>query len=324
VEALSAASRLTAREREVARLVGLGFTNRQIANQLFISQRTVDTHVQNILNKLGATNRAQIASWSARVESDVGARVLTSEPTPAAEPRVAASLRHIEARPRRRRLWLLSAVVVGSLLLVTIAALNLTGGATTPSVTRGPLAYEASLLGDGYGFSSRYVIGDSNASAIRFTKGATDYVVMKPGGNTGNSLGLAPMKAYLVDVQLSVEPGSDVEFWIDLTGPYTNPVGKHLIGISTQVSEMQLAYFDRNFAEPLGGPVPIEGLQNGRTFTVSALVNPPSYTVYLDGTSRIALLHEPNVEYQAPAFSVFGQGGTVHLTGLRVYRLTSS
>jgi len=64
VEASSAASRLTAREREVARLVGLGFTNRQIANKLFISERTVDTHVQNILNKLGATNRAQIASWS--------------------------------------------------------------------------------------------------------------------------------------------------------------------------------------------------------------------------------------------------------------------
>ena len=87
---------------------------------------------------------------------------------------------------------------------------------------------------------------------------------------------------------------------------------------------MQLAYFDNDFAEPLGAPVPIEGLQKGRIFTISALVNPPSYTVYLDGTSRIALRHEPNVEYQAAAFSVFGQGGTVHLTGIRVYRIINS
>lgn len=191
-------------------------------------------------------------------------------------------------------------------------------------MTPGPLVYEASFLGDGSGFSSRYVIGDSSASAIQFLKGTTDYVVMKPGGNTGNSLGLAPLRGYFVEVQLSVEPGSDVEFWIDLTGPYTNSAGKHLIGISTQVSEMQLAYFDNDFAEPLGAPVPIEGLQKGRIFTISALVNPPSYTVYLDGTSRIALRHEPNVEYQAPAFSVFGQGGTVHLTSIRVYRVISS
>ena len=324
MDASSTASRLTAREREVARLVGLGFTNRQIANQLVISERTVDTHVQNILNKLGATNRAQIASWSAQAGSDMSARVRATEPISVAQPGVSTSIHPVQARPGRRRLWFLTAVAIGLLLMVTIAAVRLIGGARPPHETRGPLVYEATFLGDGSGFSSRYIIGDPTASAIRFTKGTTDYVVTKPDGNTGNSIGLAPMTGYFVDVQLSVEPGSDVEFWIDLTGPYTNPVGKHLIGISTQVSEMQLAYFHNDFAEPLGASVPIEGLQDGRTFTISALVNPPSYTLYLDGTSRIDLRHEPNVEYQAPAFSVFGHGGTVHLTGLRVYRLISS
>jgi hypothetical protein len=230
----------------------------------------------------------------------------------------------LTTRRGRVRLWLLAAAIVAVLVLTTGITVDLMTGTRTGHVTRGPLVYEASFLGDGAGFSSRYTIGDPSASAIRFMRGTTDYVILQPGGNTGNSIGLAPMNGYFVEVQLSVEPGSDVEFWIDLTGPYTDPVGKHLIGIATQVSEMQLAYFHDKFAQPLGGPVPIEGLQDGRSFTVSALVNPPLYTVYLDGRSVVDLDHQPNVTYQAPAFAVFGQGGTVHLSGLRVYRLTAA
>lgn len=55
---------LTPREREVARLIARGETNRQIAATLFISERTADAHVQNILNKLGFSSRAQIAAWA--------------------------------------------------------------------------------------------------------------------------------------------------------------------------------------------------------------------------------------------------------------------
>lgn len=65
MEGRPVASRLTLREREIANLIGLGFTNRQIGAKLSISERTVGAHVQNILNKLGANNRAQIATWSA-------------------------------------------------------------------------------------------------------------------------------------------------------------------------------------------------------------------------------------------------------------------
>ena len=53
------------REAEVARLVADGLTNKQIGARLFISERTVDSHVRNILNKLGFNSRAQIASWMA-------------------------------------------------------------------------------------------------------------------------------------------------------------------------------------------------------------------------------------------------------------------
>ena len=53
------------RELEVARLVAEGLSNKQIAARLFISDRTVATHVGNILNKLGFNSRAQVASWMA-------------------------------------------------------------------------------------------------------------------------------------------------------------------------------------------------------------------------------------------------------------------
>jgi predicted ATPase/DNA-binding CsgD family transcriptional regulator len=56
---------LGAREGDVARLVAEGLTNKQIGAQLFISERTVETHVRNILRKLGFTTRAQIAGWIA-------------------------------------------------------------------------------------------------------------------------------------------------------------------------------------------------------------------------------------------------------------------
>jgi serine/threonine-protein kinase PknK len=56
--------RLTAREREVALLVGRGLTNRQIAKELSISERTAANHVGRILNKLGLHSRAQIAVWA--------------------------------------------------------------------------------------------------------------------------------------------------------------------------------------------------------------------------------------------------------------------
>ena len=51
------------READVARLVADGLTNKQIGARLFISERTVDSHVRNILNKLGVNTRAQIAGW---------------------------------------------------------------------------------------------------------------------------------------------------------------------------------------------------------------------------------------------------------------------
>jgi len=54
---------LREREAEVARLVADGLTNKQIGTRLLISERTVESHVRNIMNKLGVSSRAQIAGW---------------------------------------------------------------------------------------------------------------------------------------------------------------------------------------------------------------------------------------------------------------------
>jgi non-specific serine/threonine protein kinase len=57
--------RLTTREREVAALVAHGVSNRQIAELLVISERTVETHVSRLLGKFDLTSRTQLASRAA-------------------------------------------------------------------------------------------------------------------------------------------------------------------------------------------------------------------------------------------------------------------
>jgi len=56
---------LTRREHEIAQLLAEGLSNKAIAARLVISQRTVESHVDHILSKLGLTSRAQVASWFA-------------------------------------------------------------------------------------------------------------------------------------------------------------------------------------------------------------------------------------------------------------------
>ncbi|KQR51997.1 hypothetical protein ASF88_10420 [Leifsonia sp. Leaf336] len=63
---------LSARESQVAALVGQGLTDRQIAERLVISRRTAEGHVANSLTKLGFTSRTQLAAWSARSEATSG------------------------------------------------------------------------------------------------------------------------------------------------------------------------------------------------------------------------------------------------------------
>jgi DNA-binding CsgD family transcriptional regulator len=60
---------LTRREQEVAALLARGLTNREIANELTITERTAETHVCKILSKLKLSRRAQLTAWA--VEHDL-------------------------------------------------------------------------------------------------------------------------------------------------------------------------------------------------------------------------------------------------------------
>jgi predicted ATPase/DNA-binding CsgD family transcriptional regulator len=58
---------LTRRQVDIARLVADDLTNKQIAARLFLSERTVETHITNILNRLGLDSRTQLSRWMADV-----------------------------------------------------------------------------------------------------------------------------------------------------------------------------------------------------------------------------------------------------------------
>ncbi|MBT0994405.1 response regulator transcription factor [Cellulomonas sp. DKR-3] len=57
--------RLSAREREVMRLIARGYTYREVASELFISIKTVETHVSAVLRKLQLSSRHELTRWAA-------------------------------------------------------------------------------------------------------------------------------------------------------------------------------------------------------------------------------------------------------------------
>jgi DNA-binding NarL/FixJ family response regulator len=76
---------LSPREREILDLLAEGYTQRQIATELVISSKTVATHIQHILSKLGVNTRAQAVAIAFRrgfVEPDVRAHALALLTTP--------------------------------------------------------------------------------------------------------------------------------------------------------------------------------------------------------------------------------------------------
>jgi trimeric autotransporter adhesin len=112
----NAARRLSRRELEVAALVAEGLTNREIANRLFISERTVDGHLEHIREKLEMNTRAQVAAWVVRRGGDA---------TPVS---IAAPPSRVVPRPRlvaHPRMWTAAALVL-ALLAAGVGVLRLT------------------------------------------------------------------------------------------------------------------------------------------------------------------------------------------------------
>lgn len=65
-EELASYDGLTPREKEVLKLIAEGFTNQEIANQLYLSKKTIETHKENIMNKLNMHNRVELVKYAIR------------------------------------------------------------------------------------------------------------------------------------------------------------------------------------------------------------------------------------------------------------------
>lgn len=116
------APNLTRREREVAELVARGLTNREIATRLFISERTAESHVQQIRAKLGFHSRSQIAAW---VASEARTGEGSTTPIPADAPPA-------RTRAGRRRAPVVAGIAAVVAALVVAGVLIIGRQTTTP------------------------------------------------------------------------------------------------------------------------------------------------------------------------------------------------
>lgn len=67
-------AKLTRRGQEVAELIALGLSNREIGKRLFLSDRTVEWHIEQVLNRLGFNSRSEIAAWVGRTQTGSAVR----------------------------------------------------------------------------------------------------------------------------------------------------------------------------------------------------------------------------------------------------------
>jgi hypothetical protein len=161
---------------------------------------------------------------------------------------------------------------------ITAVAPTATPVSSPASLTKGRLVWQASLDDSSHDTWPPYVIGDPSASAIRSVPGAIEAAVLKDGGNTGASFTAPAASAYVGELNLSVQPGSDVNFYFDLVNSSDNRHYQVRINATDEI--MQLVYADWSSQPPedyLSPLAPIPGLQTGQSFTVDAIVNPRTY-----------------------------------------------
>jgi len=128
-------STLTRREREVAELVAQGLTNREIGARLFISERTAESHVEQIRGKLGFHTRAQIAAWVAGNEISAGRSADNLLTTPGTSPSSRGQTVKVRSRPRLRTISVLATAMVAAIVAVAIVVWTLTPAAGPPEAT---------------------------------------------------------------------------------------------------------------------------------------------------------------------------------------------
>ena len=209
---MSSQPSLSRREREVAALVVEGLTNKEIAARLFISERTVDGHLEHVREKLGVNSRAQIAAWfvnQSRAEASV-------EAPPTTRPR------SLPQRP------VIAVIAVATLVLaaVAIGARLLTPAepiiTTVAGSTTGRLSVEGGYSGDtgqasaaqlsrplDVALSGNYIyIADTNNMRIRMVNPKGTIITLAGGGTETVRDGTNATSADIADpLAIAIGPG---------------------------------------------------------------------------------------------------------------------
>jgi len=161
---------LSAREAEVLRLLAQGLSNREIAERLYLSRRTVEFHISRLLGKLDARNRTEAAFMASRLDLSAALQVVELEPDEAEPAPGEFDDRDFEERAVRGRVpangWsqfllpasILGAVVITAAVMLLFAAID--DEATrvsilTPAGSENVTSETVSMGGDGLGTTTR-------------------------------------------------------------------------------------------------------------------------------------------------------------------------
>ena len=202
---------LSRREREVAALVAQGLSNRDIAERLFISERTAEGHVEQIRNKLGFKSRSQVAAW---VASDSTRLAPAPAPPPSESPASAPG----KPRIQPRWLWLAGALMIvasaGVLIFSVVRPAILSSASGGPRITtfagtgRAAVSQDGSKPGatdlatvDGIAVNQNGDVYVADALRIRMVHNG---VVSTVAGSSSNNPGFSGDGGPAVQAQLSI------------------------------------------------------------------------------------------------------------------------
>jgi DNA-binding CsgD family transcriptional regulator/sugar lactone lactonase YvrE len=256
---------LSRREREVAALVADGLTNREIAERLFISERTADGHLEHIREKLGVNNRAQVAAWYV-ANSQPGAATVSA---PAAQSKVA------DHRASGLRV-VLAVATVAVMLLVGVVALY---RQTAPTAPTGPIITTIAGSTKGFGVARGGYSGDYGPATSALLSGPVTLAL----DDTGN-LYIADMNQTIRRVEV------DGKIWTlagGVTTPFLDGTCGPATGVGTvfslAVSPSDHAVYFANGAQIgwLDGRPCVHSVPSGRIQGPSHICFAPDGTMYI-------------------------------------------